>query len=892
MTASTQDQKPTKNMDNSNASEIKKEPGRLRRFLDAALRGTHDHYSCYFPARTGFFSGILLKAFFSGINISKTQTAVIENIPDDAVIVYATKHKSFFEYLFYHTRYSQIGLPVPEIWFDRKVLLWQPLFRIFRIVLANMDHLIRFKSRPHPYRSGYIQDSLTRGRAGMLSMVDPKSFYKRFIKAKTDPLQHLIEIQEATDKPVYIVPHLMFFGKNPKRSIPTMVDIFFGTEQRPGLLRRLFTLFRKPDKVIVEISTPFNLQSFLNQPENYHQSPEYRALNLRKTLLAKINRHRQTIIGPVLKTRDELKESILSNNKLRRFMQEYAEQKGTPAYKVRKKADEYLEETAAKYNIGVIKLFSMGLHWLFNSIYDGVSLDHEGLNRIKTMSQKGPLVLVPSHKSHIDYLILSYILWHNNMPCPLIAAGKNLSFWPLGPAFRSAGAFFIRRTFKGQLLYSRVFSAYIYKLLEEGFNIEFFIEGGRSRTGKMILPKLGLLSIIIDAFKKGACEDMIIAPIYIGYDRVLEEGAYLNELEGGKKAPENIKQIIKARRFLKKRYGRIYIRFHEPISFKSLLGQLDINLAAIARTDQAALVRNLGHRIINSINSVSVVTPHAVVAAALLNSSKKRIANEHLEFAIETYLNYLLKLGTDLADTLMLDSSGALEQTIEIYVQRKFIERVSLGKDEDRESVVFTVAENKRPNLEYYKNNCIAYFVPAAFTALAILEKDAFQFSAADLHSTYGFLQDFFKNEFAYDVDRPPEFFVRKNLKIFIDDAILMPHPTIPDAYNLTSMGFRKLKLYTGFLTSYFESYRIVLNYFKKSGKKSVTIRDRLKKVESIGNRMYRNEEIERKEALSKVNYKNAVNFFISRGITGSADVDQIEVYDKALQKFSKYLPS
>ena len=522
-------------MDNPNASDTKGEPGRLRRLLDTALQHTHNHYSCFVPARTGFFSGLLLKAFFSGIKLEKGQTAVIENIPDDAVIVYAAKHKAFFEYLFYHTRYSQISLPVPEIWFDRKVLLWQPLKRIFRILLANLDHLIRFKSRPNPYRSGFIRDSLIGGRAGIVSLVDPKSFYKRFVKAKTDPLEHLIEIQAATDRPVYIVPQLMFFGKNPKRSIPTMVDIFFGTEQRPGMLRRLFTLFRKPDKVIVEISTPFNLQSYLDRPENADRSLEHRALNLRKTLLARINRHRQTIIGPVLKTRDELKQSILTNAKLREFMQAYAEQKGTPIYKVRKKAGDYLEEVAAKYNIGAIKLFSIGLTWLFKHIYDGVSIDREGLNRLKVMSQKGPLVLIPSHKSHIDYLILSYILWHNNMPCPLIAAGKNLSFWPLGPIFRSGGAFFIRRTFKGQLLYSRVFSAYIKKLLEEGFNLEFFIEGGRSRTGKMILPKLGLLSIIIDAFKKGACEDMVIAPIYIGYDRVLEESAYLHELEGGQK---------------------------------------------------------------------------------------------------------------------------------------------------------------------------------------------------------------------------------------------------------------------------------------------------------------------------------------------------------------------
>ena len=319
---------------------------------------------------------------------------------------------------------------------------------------------------------------------------------------------------------------------------------------------------------------------------------------------------------------------------------------------------------------------------------------------------------------------------------------------------------------------------------------------------------------------------------------------------------------------------------------------MDLNLGSITRTEEATLARNLGYRVIRSINSVSVVTPHAVVAAAFLNSSKKRISKEQLDFAIDTYLNYLLTHGAELAETLILDADRAFQQTVENYVQRKFIERVSLGTEEDKESIVFTVSENKRPNLEYYKNNCIVHFVPAAFTALAILEKDAFQFSATDLQQTYTFLRDFFKNEFAYDVDRPVEFYVRKNLKIFIDDAILMPHPSIPDFYNLTSIGFRKLKLYTGFLTPYFESYRIVLEYLKTSKKKSVDIKNRLKKIESLGNKMYRNEEIERKEALSKVNYKNAVSFFISRGITGAGDTDQIEAYAEALQKFAKYLPS
>jgi len=198
-------------------------------------------------------------------------------------------------------------------------------------------------------------------------------------------------------------------------------------------------------------------------------------------------------------------------------------------------------------------------------------IDYKGLDRIRRVSKKGPLILVPCHKSHLDYLIISWVFLNNKIPCPLIAAGKNLSFWPLGPIFRGGGAFFLRRTFKGEVLYTKIFAAYIKKILTEGFHIEFFIEGGRSRTGKLLTPKIGFLSLLIDAFIENNWDDMTFVPIYIGYDRVLEEKAYIHEMEGGKKSPENLKNVIKARKFLKKKYGKIYLNFHKPFSLKNYL---------------------------------------------------------------------------------------------------------------------------------------------------------------------------------------------------------------------------------------------------------------------------------------------------------------------------------
>lgn len=861
----------------------------VRMWINKALQSTHNHYLCFLPGKTGFLSSWILKLFFSGIKINEEQTLTLKKLKEEGIVVYVTKYKSYFEYLFYYTRYKQNGLAFPEIGFDYKVLIWQPVSRILRIFLSYLDYMFSNLSLPDPYTSGYIKQELINGRSGLLSLVEKKGFYRRFIQQKTDPLQYLIEIQQSIeigDRPIFIVPQLIFFSKEPLRSTPTIKDILFGAKEKPGKIRRLVTLFKNPDKVFMEISEPVNLKDFLESEQIRQRNIEYQSLVLRRNLLLQINRHRQSTLGPTLESREELKEGILTNDRLQSFMENYSKKRDMSIQKVHRKADKYLDEIAAQYNIVIIKIFAGLIKWIVNTIFEGVTVNMDMLNKVKSMSKKGPLILIPCHKSHIDYMILSYILYVNNMPCPLVAAGKNLSFWPMGPIFRGGGAFFIRRTFKGAVLYSKVFVEYIYKLLEDGFNIEFFIEGGRSRTGKLILPKLGLLSILLNAYKDGACDDMIFVPIYIGYDRVVEESSYLNEIEGGQKEPENLLQIIKARKLLKKRCGKIYIKFHQPLSLNELLSQDNILIQDMTSKERNSLTRNLGFRIINAINNVSVVTPHGLVASVLLNCSKKMFTYEHFMSHVEIYMNYLLSQKVEMADTLLLDNVYAVEQVIDSYLNIKFIIQTSKNMDGRFAGAQFMVNENKRPILEYYKNNCIAFFIPAAFTALAILEKDAFQFSASDLNVGYNFLQGFFKNEFAYNVDQTSEYFIRKNIKAFINEAVLMPHPTLPDTYNLTSAGFRDLKLFSGFLKTYFESYLIVLKYLGGVSNSLPHTKDILKKIQATGNRMYKKREIERKEALSKINYENAVDYFATHGVKSSQDIEKIEYYTKAIQRY------
>jgi glycerol-3-phosphate O-acyltransferase len=864
---------------------------KVRSWLAGLFQGSPDLYTCELPRDMGPLSRLALRVLFRGITLSPNQLALLDRLPRQAIPVYVIKNKSRFERLFYFIRYLELKRPVPELALDYRTLWWQPVGRLVRMAAAHFHYWRRHFALPDPYRSDYIRRALLGGQAALLSLVEPRGFHLRFVKAHTDPLHYLIDLQAAIDRPIYLIPHLMLFSRNPAKSNPPLRDLLFGPESRPGRLRRLVTLFKKPGKIFVELSEPVDLRAFLDLPEVRAKERRVQALLLRRNLMLQMTRHRQSILGPVLKSRLEIKEGVLTSPRLQAFMQAHAASENTPLTRVHNKAESYFEEIAANYSPPMIEIYRMLLNWIINTIFDGFIVDQDGLDRLKTFSQRGPLILLPCHKSHIDYLMLSYVMYHNNMPCPHIAAGKNLAFWPLGPLFRRGGAFFMRRTFRGQPLYAQVFAAYVFKLLQEGFNIEVFIEGGRSRTGKLLSPKTGLLSMLLEAFQQGACPDLILAPIFIGYDKVPEEKAYLHELEGGHKEPESLAQVLKARTVLKKRFGKIYIQFHTPMSLKEILAQGGLDLGSLDREQRSALCRNLGHRTITAINRVAVVTPHALLASAVLNLPKAHFTQEDLRAAVDVYLGHLHFHDVKLADTLVMDPQYAITQVFDAYLERKFVEPLAPNSGAPEENQAYQAAAAKRPSLEYYKNNCVAHFIPAAFTAMAIFERDAFQFSSRDLHASYLFQRDLFKYEFSYDIERPPEYFVRRTIKAFIEDAVLMPHQTLPDTYNVTSAGFRKLKLYANFLRTFLESYWIVLGYLLRHPTPADSDpKDLLKKIEARGERMVKRGEIEHGEALSRVNFRNAVTFFQSRGLAADQKDAGGELLAKALQAYLGFL--
>ncbi len=422
-------------------------------------------------------------------------------------------------------------------------MLFQPVGKVLRALWTRIRRRSEGEGRSPAPDAGVNPD----GPAGQRSMVLFLRRYQRFGKRRyteaKEFLEDLVQFQAECRRPVYLVPMGILWGKGPEKVKKGILDVLLGRKDAPGRLRQVLVLFRYSRNSLVTMGQVMNLKAY--RKENIHLEQDLLLKKIRWNLHRELDLAKKQITGPRIKPRKYIIESILSSRTLRDQAREIARAEGKPFEKIMKRAEKYADEIAADYRITYIEFLSLLLSWVWNNIYSGFSVDMKGLERVKAAVRKGSVILMPSHKSHVDYLVLSYVFYQNDLPPPHIAAGVNLSFWPLGHIFRRAGAFFIRRSIRGQKLYATVFSTYLRKLLREGHVQEFFLEGTRSRTGKLLQPKLGMLSMELDAFGEGVSEDLQLVPISITYEKIVEESSYTKELGGGRKEKEGFLGLLK-----------------------------------------------------------------------------------------------------------------------------------------------------------------------------------------------------------------------------------------------------------------------------------------------------------------------------------------------------------
>jgi glycerol-3-phosphate O-acyltransferase len=459
--------------------------------------------------------------------------------------------------------------------------------------------------------------------------------------------------------------------------------------------------------------------------------------------------------------------------------------------------------------------------------------------------------------------LIHYVFYKNNIQLPFIAAGNNLSFFPMGYIFRKSGAFFLRRSFRGNKIYSEVFTKYLAILLKEGLPLEFFIEGGRSRTGKMVMPKYGLLSMVIQAYQEKYCDNFAAVPVYIGYDRVIEEKSYLKELTGADKTPENTAEIIKTSKILRKRFGRVYVNIGEPIIMKSYLESQEKPIDQMNLDERQSLYRKIGYEIVLEINKASVVTPFSLVAAVILSHDRRGISHGDLLNILNEFYEYLSMKKVRIAETFA-NREKAIAEALNIFVQLGFISKIEAEEDEEEEmqEVVYSLKEEKRLNLEYYKNNILHFFVPLCFVATSMIKSSEDLTSLSRIMGDYKFLKKLLWNEFIFDERKDDAEEVNDVLAYLYERKMITSVEREGQIWiEEKGKGNIKLKPFADLIHNYLESFWIVMRsclYLKKNPQ---TKKDWLKKIRTLGDRMYRKGEVLRPEALSQSNYLNVIIF-------------------------------
>jgi glycerol-3-phosphate O-acyltransferase len=379
-----------------------------------------------------------------------------------------------------------------------------------------------------------------------------------------NPFPALVAMARRADSSVYLVPELFVWEKWVTRLKPGIIDFLFGSPEAPGFLHSLLAFVRNYRRAQFRVGEPIDLKRFIDEHPN--ESDEVIARKVRGSLHHHLARETRAVFGPPAKPPDRLIDEALRDRTLRKVLEEQAASSGKPIESLVSEAKKDLESIAARPSTTAIALSEPILRWVFDRIYDGIEVDEPGLERALKAGSRGTIVLCPSHKSHVDYIVMHWALWTRGYAAPLVAAGANLSFFPVGPYFRRAGAFFLRRSFKDDRVYTAAFKAYIKKLVHDGIHHEFFLEGGRSRSGKLLQPKLGMLTWEVDAVLDGARNDLFFVPVAIDYEKVVERGEYSKELAGGEKKAEDIKGLLSVPKVLRERYGRIHVSFDEPLS--------------------------------------------------------------------------------------------------------------------------------------------------------------------------------------------------------------------------------------------------------------------------------------------------------------------------------------
>ena len=561
-----------------------------------------------------------------------------------------------------------------------------------------LDHTCRRLGLPRPY---FTERRLpTRERATCI-------FLPPQLEPGHSPLDNLV--QRGLDKQDFdpqIVPVALYWSRDPGKET-SLFRVIFSDSPLAGSLRKFFIILANSGNTLLHFGQPISVRDFLRDGESL--DPHRAAQKLKRVLRVHFNRERVATLGPSLSRRTLVLDALLGAPGVREALRERVEQDRSTIEQARAEALKYADEIAADFSSAAIRFVELIVNWGIQRIFDGVQVYH--LDRLRQYAQDHAIVYAPAHRSHFDYLLVSLMVYRLGLVPPHVAAGINMNFWPVGILLRRCGAFYLRRSFAGNRLYTAVFRAYVDTLLSRGYSMEFFPEGTRSRTGRLLNPRTGMLSMVVLSFLRDPQRAVAIFPTYVGYDKVLEVNSYFKELKGvAKKQKESTVGLLKATKVMNKSAGTAHLAFGTPIRlqeyFDRQVPDWRARIAAETPDTRTAWLQEaifeLAQEVGTRINAAATLNATGLVGLVLLSNPQQALAENELLEQMEHVIGLLRAVPYSKDFTILEASTAELLKTAERVARLTRVQHpwgdVILAQD--REAVLLT-----------YNRNCVLHLV-------------------------------------------------------------------------------------------------------------------------------------------------------------------------------------
>ena len=524
--------------------------------------------------------------------------------------------------------------------------------------------------------------------------------------------ENLPEILSLDDEKIILIPVSFYWGMHPDKQKSFFKIVFSQSWTVSGYFKKFFRVLLHGRSLVIKFNRPLTLSELKDKERTVDESSRLVSRYLR----AIFRKTKKAAIGPDISHRRTLVRSLSRDKVVREEIK--AQSKGDLKKKRRlnKKAFKYANEICSDINYPIVRNLQRGLSWFWNKRYDGIHI--QNLDKIKSIADDNSLVYLPCHRSHIDYLALSYILLEKGLMLPHIAAGNNLNLPILGGIGKGGGAFFMRRSFRDNKLYSLIFFQYFKRLLQRGSSVEFFPEGGRSRTGFSLQAKPGLLSMTIRSFASLSDEKVKLIPTYIGYEKIIEGNSYLSELLGEEKKRENFLDLFKTIKDFGNFLGNAYINFGEPIDLKDFLEQKEglKDYTIDSPLDRPIWLKKatsrLGIEVMKGINKSSAITTSSLFSLSLLTETTQSLDTKIISKRIELFID-LIKRNQNFKDVWLTEDSP--EKIIAKTEELGLINSQLIGGEK-----VFRPTRNEAALLSFYQNNISHFFLLYSLVCLSL----------------------------------------------------------------------------------------------------------------------------------------------------------------------------